>query len=196
MSWDYAGYWDSHAGHVGPEYACTAMDYEQHKAYYMPILKQLAPPSVGQVLDYGCGAAMIVPSLRELWPYHKYIGLDISPVMIEHCKASYPLLEWHVITGPDNLPGEIDFLICHSVLTHITQKDGEALLEAIRDALAPNGYASVSIHTDSDDGFKGYIGRVDYEPAYFEAILTRCGLDILDYVDGIQRYYKVKRCYT
>ena len=189
----YRDYWNQHAGNVGPQHAVWATTWPEYIAYYRPIVKKLAPAKVETIFDVGCGAGMMVPLLEELYPKAYYIGLDISPVMITHCQIERPDLDWRLMPNFD-LPGKADLIIMHSVLTHITGADAERYLGEIRVALNPGGRASISIHTEPPDGqlLSGDVRRVDYALAFFEALLAKHGLKVIDYVDGLQRYYGVE----
>lgn len=190
--WDYAGYWNAHARNVGPHGAVTHMDWGQYLEYYLPIVKRLAPRLVTSVADVGCGAGLMVPLVHWLWPTVPYHGYDVSEVMIEHCRATYDTDTFYLLAGGARLNQRYDLIFCHSVLTHITEADAGALLDEIRAALSPWGRASISIHTNCAEGLQGGIERVDYAPAHFEALLAEHSLTVLDFVDGIQRYYAVE----
>jgi SAM-dependent methyltransferase len=189
---DYRNYWNDLATRATPQGAVTHLTPEQYIEYYIPILRDLAPAKVRKVFDVGCGAGMLVPVIQKLWPKAKYIGYDISWVMIESDKAKYPELEW-VLLEEFKLPARAaDFIIFHSVLTHVYEDDARFYLSTIRGALRAGGRASVSIHINSAKGYQGGIGRVDIEPAYFVTMLESLGLRVIDYRDGIQRYYAVE----
>lgn len=46
-----------------------------------------------RVLDMGCGAGRLAAYLRPLTD--QYVGIDISPRMVEHCRRVYPELAFH-----------------------------------------------------------------------------------------------------
>jgi SAM-dependent methyltransferase len=194
MNWtSYQNYWDAHWRHVGPDTFVTDMSPEIYNAYLEELFSSYQKREVKTVFDLGCGTGGMVPTALKLWPGAHYTGLDICEEAINWCKAAYPKLTWVLLKKP-GLPGIADLIICHSVFTHISQADTERYLEIIHQALAPGGRASLSIHTDSPDGPRGNIGRVDYNPAYFESLLSMNGYRVLSVTDMRQRYYEVEAC--
>lgn len=192
-NWEnYRHDWNQHAKATGFPLAITGMQPPEYMAYYEPIITRLAPKRVKRIYDIGCGMGMLVPTLQKLYPDAKYFGFDISDEMIAYCKQAYPDLDWTLMSAFE-LPGTADFIVLHSVLTHVYEPDARAYLAVIHDALASKSRASISIHTDCSRGFTGNPSKIDYEPAYFERMLQECGLRVVDYVDALQRYYAVVR---
>ena len=194
-SWqEYQHYWYGVTVGKDVDKVTTHMTQAEYEEYYKPILAKLINGNgAATVYDIGCGGGMIVSSLKRLLPDMDYHGFDISPIMIGASKLKYPDYQWEVTSGFTYPPGA-DYLLCHSVFTHIYEEDAHKLLDGIKKALAPGGRASVSIHIDCQDGVKGNIGRIDYEPGYFEAMLKHHGLGVMGWIEGNlphgnQRYY-------
>jgi trans-aconitate methyltransferase len=188
----YRRYWDIHASNVGPEIAVTGLG-DSYNAVVGSVIDEIAPDEVNVVFDIGCGAGLTYPLIKERWPDAEYTGVDVSPVMIRHCQANYPDGSFMVIDGVALPDGKADLMICHSVLTHIYPNDGMDYLVLIHDQLTENGRASISIHTDCAEGWRGDIGRIDYNTVYFERMLKQAGLEITAVIEGNQRAYGVKR---
>lgn len=188
---DYVRHWNGHALNHGPVRAVSGLG-EQYEAVIGPVLTAVAPPTVERVYDIGCGAGLTYPIVKKLWPEADYTGLDISREMIDYCWEAYPDGGWVLVERPYLPPDKADLIICHSVLTHVYPEDAMAYLKEIAAHLSENGRASVSIHTDCDSGWAGDIGRIDYEPAYFEQMLADCGLEIVVQIPGNQLVYGVK----
>jgi SAM-dependent methyltransferase len=192
---DYATYWDNHTAANGPELAVTGLG-DTYTAIVGATLQAVAPAVVNSVADIGCGAGLAYPLIRQLWPDARYIGVDVSPALVAHCRRRWPDAFWSVVDVP-HIPGPVahDLVICHSVMTHIYPDDARAWLGVIRDALSDNGRASISIHTQChpDKEWKGDIARIDYYPPYFEAMLKECGLSIAVIHEDLQRVYGVGR---
>jgi trans-aconitate methyltransferase len=194
MNWTaYQNYWDAHWRHVGPDTFVTDMPPVVYDAYLEELFSNYQKREVNTIFDLGCGTGGMVPTALKLWPGAQYTGLDICKEAIDYCKQKYPQLTWVVMDKPA-LPGYADLIICHSVFTHISEEDTRKYLEIIRGSLNLGGRASLSIHTDSPDGPRGNIGRVDYNHAYFESLLSMNGFRILSMTDMRQRYYEVEAC--
>lgn len=190
--WDeYRQHWEMHTAVVGPEQAVTGLG-DGYAATIRPVLQRIAPEEVHCVLDLGCGAGLTYPLVRELWPTAYYTGVDISPRLIAHCRQTYGTADDWIVLTDSQLPVGADFIICHSVLTHVYPGDAEIYLREIRAALYVHGHASISVHINCDQGWRGDVGRIDYEPAFFERMLAAAGLQIFDTIEGHQRVYGVR----
>jgi trans-aconitate methyltransferase len=189
----YSDYWDNHARDVGHARAVTGLDEAQYPVVIGKVLDLLAPPVVRHVVDVGCGAGLTYPLVRERWPQATYIGLDVSAEMVRFCKAQYPEADWRLIERPE-LPDEsVDFIICHSVFTHIVPQDVIAYLQEFWNVLSPKGTISASIHVDCAEGCRGDVTRMDYAPAWFEQQVEQCGLQVFDIVMGHQWTYGLRQ---
>ena len=54
-------------------------------------LLQILPPNrkAFSALDFGCGYGSLVPRLEQAG-MHQYVGVDITPVILQACRARYP----------------------------------------------------------------------------------------------------------
>lgn len=188
---NYARHWNGHALTNGPVNAVSGLG-ERYEAVISPVLSAVAPPAVNVVYDIGCGAGLTYPIVKKLWPAADYTGLDISYVMIDYCRETYPDGSWLFVEWPSLPADKADLIICHSVLTHIYPNDAKVYLKEMAAHLSEDGRASVSIHTDCSEGWRGDIGRIDYEPAYFEKMLADCGLAVVQQIPGNQLVYGVR----
>jgi len=197
---EYQHYWNNVTEGRNVDSVTTHMSQAEYDEYYKPILDKILNGSKPKIIfDVGCGGGMIVNSLKERFGQMRYIGLDINPNMIAAGRERYPQYDWRVL-DEFKLPTGGDLLLCHSVFTHIYEDDANDYLDAIHEAIAPHGRASISIHIDhatEDNPFVGNIGRCDYHPPYFENKLKEHGLTVVDYIDGPlphgpQRYYIVE----
>lgn len=211
MSNQYADYWNRLAHANGPTNAVTGLG-DAYRATVLPVMQKCAPKKVTAVVDLGCGAGLCYPLVKELWPKAAYAGYDISYEMIRYCIETYadkdpitplmaarlrlpdpPPVLWQTIDGPNfSTHAESIYLICHSVFTHIYPEDAHAYLAEIRTCLGTTGQASISVHIDCGTDWKGDIGRIDYEPSYWENMLMSAGLETLFTIEGNQRVYCVR----
>ena len=61
--------------------------YEMCKDDYPPILAELEKESFHDVLDCGCGTGPMIQLLHEKYPEKHYVGLDLTPEMINVAQA-------------------------------------------------------------------------------------------------------------
>lgn len=189
---DYLTHWNQHARNAGPRLAVTSLNEEQYPVVVNEIFDRLAPPVVQRVYDIGCGAGLAYPLVMKRWPQAVYVGFDVSVEMIEFCSKQHPEADWRLIDRPQ-LPDEpADFIICHSVFTHICPQDVIAYLQKFWDVLSPDGTVSASIHVDCAEGYRGDVMRMDYAPAWFERQVEQCGLKVFDIVNGHQWAYGLR----
>lgn len=66
--------------------------YDLTRKYYLlgrdELIRDLAPPSSGTVLELGCGTARNLIAAAKAWPECRLFGLDVSPAMLETARAS------------------------------------------------------------------------------------------------------------
>jgi SAM-dependent methyltransferase len=191
--WDvYRRYWNIHAGNVGARQAVTHLSSAAYWEHYRVIFDRLVHFTPAKVIDLACGPALLLKNLTTYWPGLDYLGLDISHEMIAAAKAGNEGGRFVLLEEP-TIPECCDLLLCHSLFTHISEADTRHYLDEIGKAIAPDGLAIVSIHTDCEEGVKGNVNRVDYEPGYFEQVLSERGFIVDGYVDtSIQRYYAIR----
>ena len=202
----YRAYWTARFAQQSVDSVITHRTPEEHIDYYRPIFAVVAPAAPTLVFDIGCGSGMLYPLVRELWPACAYVGVDLMPEALQLAQERYGqddhtawLLSRDVV--PAAFPEPVcDFIMVHSVMTHIYPVDAVTLLDNIRASLAPAGRASISIHM-CDAGVQGNIHTIRYAPPLFEAMVAQAGLRIVAQVDGQlpptagpQRYYACERC--
>jgi len=66
--------------------------YDLTRKYYLlsrdRLIRELAPPPGGSVLEVGCGTARNLIATAKAWPEARCYGFDISPAMLETARAS------------------------------------------------------------------------------------------------------------
>lgn len=134
----------------------------QQRAMLEDYLADLALPRGARVLEIGCGSGPVARALAGRPGIDEVIGLDPSPVFIEHartCASGVPNLSFALGDGRDLPFGDAGFdaVVCHTSLCHIPGPDC-VLAEAAR-VLRPGGalaifdgdYATTTVALGDDD---------------------------------------------
>lgn len=186
----YRNSWDLRFRTHDPRATITHLTPEEYRALYLEVFKVTAPAQPKRILDYGCGTGLLIPVVEELWPGSMYDGADVSPDMIHFCKRQWNgqgKLFWLVpesldywkefeANEPESDKFSFDFIVCHSVLTHITLEDAKDLLKTLHGLLEDGGRASISIvHDFSIETIGGDWGKVLYNRLFFQSMLFDAG---------------------
>ena len=95
--------------------------YEMCKDDYPPILKELGGVKFDDLLDVGCGTGPMIELLSKKYPKKRYVGLDITPKMIEVANAKNLPNATFVVGDSENLPFDdesFDAVICANSFHH------------------------------------------------------------------------------
>jgi SAM-dependent methyltransferase len=141
-----------------------------------------------------------------------YDGADVSPDMIHFCKRQWNgqgKLFWLVpesldywkefeANEPESDKFSFDFIVCHSVLTHITLEDAKDLLKTLHGLLEDGGRASISVCVGDVFQIAGDWGKVVYDDKYFTWMMERQDFEILGCFNDAetrtgQRFYGVRK---
>jgi len=113
-----------------------------------------AHPASCSVLEIGCAAATNLLPMAYGLPNSTFVGIDPSQRQIEMGRqfvADYGAtnVELHALDVRDTLSWErkFDFIICHGVFSWVDEEVQDAILEACRRLLNPNGVAYISYNT-------------------------------------------------
>ena len=81
-----------HAGHMDAIYKTQRHFYDLTRKYYLlgrdALIRDLAPPAGGSVLEIGCGTGRNLIAAAKRWPDARYYGIDISEAMLETARAN------------------------------------------------------------------------------------------------------------
>jgi S-adenosylmethionine-diacylgycerolhomoserine-N-methlytransferase len=81
-----------HAGLMDNVYSSQRHFYDLTRKFYLfgrdALIRDLAPPSGGTVLEVGCGTARNLVAAWKQWPDARFFGLDISEAMLETARKS------------------------------------------------------------------------------------------------------------
>ncbi|MFA5963568.1 MAG: class I SAM-dependent methyltransferase [Sphingomonas sp.] len=82
---------DSHAGRMDAIYRTQRHFYDLTRKYYLlgrdGLIRTLAPPPGGTVLEIGCGTGRNLIAAARAWPEARLYGIDISEAMLETARA-------------------------------------------------------------------------------------------------------------
>ena len=201
----YRNSWDHRFRTHDPRAAITHLTPEEYRSLYLEVFKVTAPPQPKRILDYGCGTGLLIPVIEELWPEVIYDGVDISQEMVDYClktffkgKVGDPCF-WLVPEGfRYGSLSPYDFIVCHSVFTHITLEDGKELLKTLYGLLEDGGRASISVCVGNVFQISGNWGKVVYDDKYFNWMMERQGFEVTGCFQDAetrtgQRFYGVRK---
>ena len=95
--------------------------YEMCKDDYPPVLRELKKYPFRELLDVGCGTGPMIELLLKEFPDKKYIGIDLTPRMIEVAKEKKLANTRFLIGDSENLPfadSTFDAVVCTNSFHH------------------------------------------------------------------------------
>ena len=110
------------------------------KKDYPDILEELEKEPFIDLLDAGCGPAPMISLLSEKYPDRHYIGLDLTPAMIEEAKKKNIPHAVFVVGDCENFPFEensFDAIICSMSFHHYPNQ--QAFFNSVKRCLRPKG---------------------------------------------------------
>jgi ubiquinone/menaquinone biosynthesis C-methylase UbiE len=117
------------------------------------------------VLDIGCGGGMLYKTIYESNPAIKYVGIDITPKMLNSARGLFPEADFREMDAAELVfeDNEFDACVIAHVLEHHPIEHGEKMLrEALRVArkliiliffVRPISYDKTSIIIQKQDAF-------------------------------------------
>ena len=99
-----------------------------YQDYWMEtMLGAATPPSEARALDYCCGTSILFPHLKRRWPDASYLGIDLSPEMLEVGNRRFADREDFQVLQRDGeslqLEREFDVVIARGALHHLPQPE-------------------------------------------------------------------------
>jgi S-adenosylmethionine-diacylgycerolhomoserine-N-methlytransferase len=80
-----------HARHMDAIYRSQRHFYDLTRKYYLlgrdRLIRELAPPAGGSVVEVGCGTARNLIAAARAWPDARFYGFDISEAMLATARA-------------------------------------------------------------------------------------------------------------
>jgi len=114
--------------------------YEMCKDDYPPILEELKKIEFNDLLDVGCGTGPMIELLTEEYPDRHYVGMDLTPKMIEVANAKGLKNAEFIVGDSEDMPFEnesFDVLICANSFHHYP--DPQKFFNEVKRVLRPNG---------------------------------------------------------
>lgn len=125
--------------------------YEMCREDYPQMLAELEKEPFDAVLDVGCGTGAVLALLHEKYPDRRYVGLDLTPEMIEVARTKVaPGMEF-VVGDAENLPfdeASFDAVLCSNSFHHYPNP--AAFLAGALRVLRPGGRLILRDYTSSD----------------------------------------------
>lgn len=125
--------------------------YEMCRDDYPQMLAELEKEPFDAVLDVGCGTGAVLALLHEKYPDRRYVGLDLTPEMIEVARTKVaPGMEF-VVGDAENLPfdeASFDAVLCSNSFHHYPNP--AAFLAGALRVLRPGGRLILCDYTSSD----------------------------------------------
>jgi SAM-dependent methyltransferase len=107
------------------------------------------PASLGAVLDFGCGAARVLPHVAALAPDAECSGCDVDETAIHWAARHRSGPTWSLTSFHPPLPypsDTFDLIYSVSVFSHLARGVAQAWLNELARVLAPGGTALLSVH--------------------------------------------------
>ena len=125
--------------------------YEMCRDDYPQMLAELEKEPFDAVLDVGCGTGAVLALLHDKYPDRRYVGLDLTPEMIEVARTKVaPGMEF-VVGDAENLPfdeASFDAVLCSNSFHHYPNP--AAFLAGALRVLRPGGRLILRDYTSSD----------------------------------------------
>ncbi len=120
-------------------------DTAYYHRYKAALVKALARPGTGSILDYGCGVGNNLALLAEAFPGAALAGCDISPASLETAGKRCARAGLYDLSAGET-PGEHDLVFVSNVLHHVRPPERDAFMAAVAAAMAPGGELFVFEH--------------------------------------------------
>lgn len=136
--WDAEGYADLYLTRDTPSYHF----FQSRSTIVMAYLKSIGK---GSVLDVGCGPGIYAPLVRQLG--HSYIGVDISPKMIEVARKRFASCAYFEVCDALHLPFEessFDAVLCLGMFEYISPGEEGNYLRELKRVVKPEGVIILS----------------------------------------------------
>ena len=167
--------------------------YELCKDDYSPILEELEKAEFNKLLDVGCGTGPMIELLSKKYPNKQYIGLDLTPKMIEVANAKKLPNTQFIVGDSENLPfgdESFDAVICANSFHHYPNP--QKFFDGVYRVLKPKGRLILRDYTTNpvmlwlinhvELKLANLFGHGDvciYPPAQIKSMCESAGLNVI-----------------
>jgi 2-polyprenyl-3-methyl-5-hydroxy-6-metoxy-1,4-benzoquinol methylase len=163
-------------GHPDPKAFVAGHAYPTDRArFFLRLFEQegVLPPLSGSVLDVGCGEGTLLRALRAARPDLQLHGVEPTASYRANAVADtgVPIA---AAVSEVTTDASFDLITCIHVLEHV--REPVALLEQIRDRLAPNGWCYVDVpNAAAYDGIDDFhVAHCNHFTAHTLALAVEC----------------------
>jgi SAM-dependent methyltransferase len=143
-------------------------------------------PARARVLELGCGGDN--PSMHELAGRYDYLGVDISPVQLEHARRAAPQARFVLADAlrVELEPSSFDGVVSLFMLGHIPRAEQAPLLSRIAEWLRPGGWLLATMGTAEaeDEVDENWLGAPMFFASFDEAtnrkLLVEAGFELAE----------------
>jgi len=124
-------------------------DYMAHAGIYRALRKVLATRNDQpfSMVDLGCGDASKIAKTLDGLPIRKYIGVDLSPIALEHAKQNMDGISHEALFIEKDFTEyltstqtkKVDIIVAGFTVHHLNAEDKTTLFNAVSQKLAPDG---------------------------------------------------------
>ena len=114
--------------------------YQTCKKNYPDILEEVKKEDFESLLDVGCGTGEVIYLLSHDLPNKQYVGLDLTPAMIDACNAKNIEGAKFIVGDAENLPfdeNSFDIILCSESFHHYPSPND--FFKSIYKVLNPGG---------------------------------------------------------
>jgi SAM-dependent methyltransferase len=122
------------------------------------VLAEVASLDRKRILDVGCGLADFAGFLKTRYREVQYVGVDISPKMIEEAKKLHPELDLRVQNVLVDDPGRFDFVLASGIFARlgrdaipVSKKLISRMFECAEYAIAFNSLSAWAPNKEADE---------------------------------------------
>lgn len=119
-------------------------DRDYFSKYKAEVLKNHVSLGSGNILDFGAGIGLMIPSLQEAFPEGRIFASDISAGSLRHLTSKFPDVS---VLPDDRLPDHrFDLILIATVLHHIEPKLRDGIVGRLVGLLNPGGRICIFEH--------------------------------------------------
>lgn len=141
------------------------------------------PQPIEKALDLGCGTGLVGQALVSQFSVNKLVGIDLSPKMLEKCRAKniyQELCNIELVAYLQQKAIDIDLIISADVLIYIG--DLESVFAACYHCLKPGGYFCFSVERMFFGNYKlATSGRYKHSLSYIKSLYKKYHFSKMDH---------------